>query len=131
MPESLKLSINLPALPEKVYAAWLDSDQHSAFTGSPAEIDGRPGGKFTAWDGYIFGTTLELQPFQRIVQAWRTTDFSPSDPDSHLEVLFEAASGGMRLTFVHTNIPDGQGDDYRQGWEDYYFTPMAEYFASL
>ena len=131
MPESLKLSTDLPVLPEKVYQAWIDSAQHSAFTGSPAEIDGRPGGKFTAWDGYILGTTLELQPFRRIVQFWRTTEFPQSSPDSHLEVLFEAVNNGTRLTLVHTNIPDGQGEEYKQGWEDYYFAPMAEYFSSL
>ncbi len=131
MPESLNLSIVLPASPEKVYQAWLDSAGHGAFTGSPAEIDARPGGKFSAWDGYISGTTLEMHPFERIVQSWRTTDFSPTSPDSHLEVLFEAAAEGMRLTLVHTDIPDGQAEDYRQGWEDLYFTPMTEYFSSL
>ncbi len=131
MPEELKLSKSFPALPEKMYQAWLDSAAHSAFTGSPAEIDGRPGGEFSAWDGYITGKTLELHPFDRIVQSWRTTDFPPSSPDSHLEVLFEAAEGGTQLTLIHTNIPDGQGEDYRQGWEDFYFAPMAVYFASL
>ncbi len=131
MPESLKLSTHLPVTPETAYRAWLDSEQHAAFTGSPAEIDGHPGGKFSAWDGYIFGTTLEVYPFQRIVQSWRTTDFPESSPDSHLEVLFEDADGGTRLTLVHTEIPDGQGEDYGQGWEDFYFTPMAEYFASF
>ncbi len=131
MPENLELSIILPTSPENLYQAWLDSAGHSAFTGSPAEIDARTGGKYTAWDGYIFGVTLELHPFQRIVQSWRTTDFPPASPDSHLEVLFEDVDGGTRLTLIHTAIPDGQAEDYRQGWEDFYFTPMGEYFSSL
>ncbi len=131
MPENLTLSTNLPVSPEALYQAWMDSDGHAAFTGSPAEIDARPGGQFTAWDGYISGSTLELHPFHKIIQAWRTTDFPPSSPDSHLEVLFEPAAGGTRLTLIHTNIPDGQAEDYRQGWEDFYFTPMADYYSSL
>ncbi len=131
MPESFTLSINLPVAPEVLYQAWMDSDAHAAFTGSPAEIDARPGGQFTAWDGYIWGTTLELHPFSKIIQTWRTSDFPPASPDSRLEVLFEPGSGGTRLTFIHTNIPDGQAEDYRQGWEDFYFTPMADYYASL
>ncbi len=131
MPESLTLSIELPTTPEQLYQAWLDSAGHAAFTGSPAEIDARPGGKFTAWDGYITGSTLELHPFDKIIQAWRTTDFPSSSPDSRLEVLFEPASGGTRLTLIHTEIPDGQAEDYRQGWEDFYFTPMTDYFSSL
>lgn len=63
MAEKLNLSTLIPAEPEKVYLAWLDSAGHTAITGSLAKIDGRIGGKFTAWDGYIEGTTLELQPF--------------------------------------------------------------------
>jgi activator of HSP90 ATPase len=130
MVESLNLSTVLPGEPEKIYKAWLDSKEHSAFTGSPAEIDGRGGGKFTAWDGYIEGTTLELQPFKRILQAWRTTEFPEASPDSLLEVLFEPAAQGTKLTLVHTNIPDGQSEDYREGWEDFYFAPMQKYFGT-
>ena len=129
MAEKLNLSTLIPAEPEKVYLAWLDSAGHTAITGSPAKIDRRIGGKFTAWDGYIEGTTLELQPFQRILQSWRTSEFPDSSPNSQLEVLFEPAEGGTRLTLIHTNIPDGQAEEYRQGWEDFYFTPMTSYFS--
>ena len=26
-------------------------------------------------------------------------------------------------------IPEGQGDSYRSGWDDYYFGPMKKYFG--
>ena len=52
----------------EIYNAWLSSEGHSAITGSPAKVDGTVGGKFSAWDGYIFGTTLELKADQHIVQ---------------------------------------------------------------
>jgi len=129
MTESLNLSSLIPAEPERVYRAWMDSAQHAAFTGSAAEIDNRVGGKFTAWDGYIQGETLALEPFSHIVQSWRTTEFPESSPDSRLEVSFTAENGSTRLTLIHTNIPDGQGEGYRGGWEDYYFTPLVEYFS--
>jgi activator of HSP90 ATPase len=115
---------------ERLFSAWLDSEQHAAFTGSLAEIDPRAGGVFTAWEGYIQGVTLELQPNSRIIQSWRTTEFPEDSPDSRLEVLLEGENGGARLTLIHTGIPDGQGDSYRQGWEDYYFTPMQAYFGA-
>jgi activator of HSP90 ATPase len=62
----------VPATPVDVYEAWLSSEGHTAMTGSPATVDGNMGGEFSAWDGYIFGRTLELTPNQRIIQAWRT-----------------------------------------------------------
>jgi uncharacterized protein YndB with AHSA1/START domain len=94
MSEALKLSIELPASPEAVYHAWLDSDKHAAFTGSPAHIDPVVGGKYEAWDGYISGVTRELQPPHRIVQTWRTTEFPKNAPDSLLEVLLEPIGKG-------------------------------------
>jgi len=128
MLEKLELSIILPVSPEQLYQAWLDSQSHSDFTGAQAVIDPVVGGEFSAWDGYISGKTLELEPFRRILQSWRTTDFQESEPDSTIEILFEPVDGKARLILNHSNIPEGQAESYRQGWEDYYFTPMLEYF---
>jgi activator of HSP90 ATPase len=130
MTESLKMSTVLPVSPQRLYEAWLDSDFHAAFTGGGlAQIDPEAGGEFTAWDGYISGKTLALEPFSRIVQAWRTTDFPAGAPDSRLEITIEPDGRGSKLTLLHTEIPDGQGEDYRQGWEEYYFSPMQDYFT--
>ena len=131
MPDSIEVSTMLPASPRQVYEAWLSGDDHSAFTGGGATVDPKRGGAFAAWDGYIEGTTLELEPHKRIVQAWRTSDFPDDAADSRLEVLLEEAAGGTKLTLVHTNIPDGQGPDYEQGWVDFNFEPMQEFFAAL
>ncbi len=130
MSEKIRCSIVLPASSEVLYKAWLDSKKHSEFTGDKAKIDPKVGGKFTAWGGYIMGKTLELQPFTRIVQAWRTTEFPEDAPDSRLEVLLEAEGKGTRITLIHTNIPDGQGNEYKQGWENYYFEPMKAFFGA-
>jgi activator of HSP90 ATPase len=123
------LSIVLPVRAEKIYKAWLSSDGHSAMTGSPAKVTGRVGGKFTAWDGYIFGRTLELEPPHRILQAWRTSEFPEDAPDSVVEILLKETKAGTKITLKHSNMPDGQVDSYRQGWEDFYFKPMREYFG--
>jgi activator of HSP90 ATPase len=123
------LSAVFAAKPEDIYQAWLSSEGHTAMTGSPASVDGRVGGEFSAWDGYIFGKTLELRPNQRIAQAWRTSEFPDSAPDSLLEVDLEETAGGTKITLRHSDMPAGQVDSYRQGWEDFYFKPMKEYFG--
>jgi activator of HSP90 ATPase len=123
------VSTTLPAKPEAVFRAWLSTKGHSAMTGSPATVEPRVGGKFSAWDGYITGKTLELTPYSRIVQAWRTTEFSKDDPDSRIEVVIEAAKGGSKLTLNHSNLPQGQAESYESGWEESYFAPMREYFS--
>ncbi|MSQ24854.1 MAG: hypothetical protein EXR49_01020 [Dehalococcoidia bacterium] len=129
--DSIEVSAILPATPLRVYRAWLDSAQHSAMTGGgAAEIDPAVGGRFTAWDGYISGVTLETDSPRRIVQGWRTTEFAKRVKDSRLAVLVEKAQGGAKITLRHTEIPKGQGEGYRQGGLDYYLEPMQAYFAA-
>jgi activator of HSP90 ATPase len=128
MSNEFTLTITLPAKAEAIYKAWLSTKGHSDMTGSPAKVDGRKGGDFTAWDGYIWGTFLELEKNKKIVQSWRTSEFPEEADDSHVEVILDEESGKTTLTLVHTNIPRGQ-DSYKQGWEDFYFKPMKEYFA--
>jgi len=127
--EKLTVSVDLPVQREVLFNAWLDSFEHSSFTGSTANIDPSVGGSFTAWDGYITGKTEEIDSPIRILQAWRTTEFASTDENSKLELLFETIPNGTRLTLIHTNIPHGQADMYREGWEEYYFKPMLEYFS--
>lgn len=127
--ERIEVSAVFPGAPRQLFEAWLDSGQHAAFTGAGAEIDPAVGGQFTAWDGYIQGSNRLLEPFHRIVQGWRTTEFPPGSPDSTLEILFEETDGSTRITFLHSEIPEGQGEEYRQGWMDFYFEPMRAYFG--
>ena len=129
--DAFRLSTLVSALPERVFSAWMDSGAHSAFTGGEAKIDPAIGGKFTAWDGYIQGRTVELLQGRRIVQIWRTKEFPSASADSRLEIQFEAAEGGTRVTVLHSNIPLGQGERYKTGWHDHYFSPMRDYFARL
>lgn len=129
MKTKFTVSTTLPTDPEKVFRAWLSTEGHTAMTGSPAKVEPRVGGSFMAWDGYITGKTLELKPYTRIVQAWRTSEFSDGDPDSKIEILLEAVKGSTKLTLTHSNIPEGQADSYEGGWEESYFAPMRAYFA--
>lgn len=127
--ESIELSSVFPATASNLYQAWLSSSKHTAFTGGDATIEAKVGGKFTAWDGYITGETVVLEPETRIVQKWRTSEFGEFDEDSELEILFEDVEEGSRITLIHTHIPVGQGEKYRVGWENHYFTPMRDFFV--
>ncbi len=126
--EKIRLETQFSVSPQSIYEAWLDSEEHSAFTGATAKVEGRVGGEMTAWDGYISGVILDLEPYGRIEQSWRTTEFPEGSEDSRLEILLDEVEGGTRLTLLHSDIPDGQGEMYAEGWEDYYFRPMRAYF---
>jgi activator of HSP90 ATPase len=119
----------LPGTPEAIYEAWMSSAGHSAMTGAEAHVDPSVGGAFDAWDGYITGRTLTLEPGLRIVQSWRTSEFSDAHEDSQIEVLLVPVGDGTKVTIRHTNVPDGQLGYEQGGWQESYFDPMRGYFA--
>lgn len=128
MREEIDLEIILPTTAERLYNAWLNSKEHSLMTGAPAEASNALGGSFEAWETYISGRNLELIPFKRILQSWRSSDFKQSDPDSFLSLELEEIEGGVKLHLKHTDLPKGSRSQYLQGWQDFYFKPMQEYF---
>jgi uncharacterized protein YndB with AHSA1/START domain len=70
------LTRTIPAKPQEVCDAWLDSKGHSAMTGAKAKASPQQGAAFAVWAGDIFGRTLKLEPGRRIVPSGRTTKFT-------------------------------------------------------
>lgn len=125
---TIKQSVLIPATPVEVYDAIVNGKKHTAFTGSPAKSANKVGGKFTAWDGYIAGKYLELVLGKKIVAEWRTNDWPADYPPSLIELTFERVNTATCLTMVHAEVPAAQAPNYRQGWKDYYWTPLKSYF---
>jgi activator of HSP90 ATPase len=127
--EAIRVSALVPASTKVIYEAWLSSKHHAAMTGGAAEIDATIGGAHTAWDGYITGRSLELEPGRRIVQSWRTSEFPEGSADSCIVVTLAEEDGHTRVAIEHTDIPEGQGARYESGWHEHYLTPMIAYFS--
>ncbi len=108
-----------------VYDALMDSKKHSKFTGSKAVMSQKKGGKFTAYDGYIEGTNIELKPGKKIIQSWRGSDWIKGHFSTVTYALTEKDSK-TTLKFTQKNIPANQYDSIKQGWIDYYWKPMKK-----
>ena len=129
MSYDFELVCELPASPQAVYEAWLSSVGHSAMTGAKAKASKKVGATYSAWDGYIVGRNLELDPSRRIVQSWRTTEFAADDPDSTVTIELTPLGAGTRLTLRHAGVPDGQTTYENVGRREFYFEPMQAHFA--
>jgi uncharacterized protein YndB with AHSA1/START domain len=70
MSKRIRQSVTIKASPHAIYEAPMDSHQHFQFTGQPAYISRKVGGRFIAYGDDLSGTTLELVSDKRIVQAW-------------------------------------------------------------
>jgi len=127
---TIRQTVYFDAPPHTVFEALMDAKQHAAFTGDAARIDRRVNGTFRVWGGYATGKTLRLEKDKVVVQSWRTTDFAPSDKDSKVMFQFSKKGTGTRLMFVHSDVPDDQAAAIKQGWIDFYWTPLKGFLAS-
>ncbi len=125
---TIKQTINIPASPEEVYEAFVDPKRHTEFTGSKATGKAKAGGKFTAWDGYIYGKFLEFEPGKCLVQEWQTTDWPEGYPPSQFALTFKKTSEGTEITMVNSNVPKEQEEELTEGWNEFYWKPLKEYF---
>ena len=123
------MSITLPVSADKLYKAWLSGKEHAKFTGADATASTKVNDKHSAWDGYIWGKNLELKAGKKIVQSWRTSEFPEDAPDSTLEITFEEKAGKTKLSLYHHGLQKGDAKKYTQGWKDFYFTPMKQFFT--
>jgi activator of HSP90 ATPase len=127
--DKIKVSVKLNCSAKEVFIGWLKSETHAMYTGGePAVASQVEGGSFTAWNGYISGHNIELFPYKKIVQAWRTTEFTDQDPDSLLEITFSQKADHTLLSISHSNLPEGSGETYKKGWKSFYFSHMKNYF---
>ena len=126
---TIRQRVTLPAPPDVVYRALAESSRHAAFTGSPARIPKRAGGKMSAYGGYISGKMLGLWPGRGLLQTWRTSEWPEGYADSRLEIQLAPAGAGTRLTMIHSEVPASRARRYTEGWRAFYWTPLRRYLS--
>ena len=125
-------TVTFAASPREIYDAYIETKRHAAFTGAKARIVARPGGKMTAWNGYVSGEFLLLRPGTRIVQTWKSMRWPKGDPESILDIRLASKGKGTELTMVHSGIPASPAslaNGFKKGWYESYWTPLRKYFA--
>ena len=129
--KTIQQSVTFNASPHDVYEALMDSEKHSQFTGAKASVRREVGGAFTAYDGALSGTILELVPDAKIVQSWRGSDDGwVAGHYSTATFSLEAIDGGTQLTFVQTGVPEQSVEQISQGWQTYYWPKMKQMLES-
>ncbi len=129
MAKTIVQTVKFNAKPEVLYSLYADSKKHTAAIGVKSEMNMKVGGKWRAYDGDLFGTTLAVVRNRVIVQTWRGNDWKADQPDSLFTLFFEKDGKGGKLTMVHANIPDDQYEGIKTGWTTYYWTPWKKYLA--
>jgi len=121
----------LNSTPQEVFEAYLDEKQHTEFTGAPASIERKAGGRFTAHGAHLSGTTQEIEQGRRIVQAWRAENW-PAGHFSQLTLTFTPIYNGRgtQLSLVQTGVPADQYESINSGWRTHYWNKLGEYLRA-
>ena len=127
--KTIRQTVHISAKPQEVYEAFVDAKKHGEFTGARVKFDAKVGGKFDIWGGELTGENVELVQGKKIVQKWRASDW-PKGHFSDLTINLESGKDGTRLVLIQENVPDDKADEIDDGWHEYYWKPMNEYFKS-
>jgi len=127
LPKDFKKYYIIPATPEEVYIALTNPLTIELWTGDVTIMSTEPGSEFSLWDGSIVGKNLEFEEGKKIVQQW----YFEGEPDTSIVTikLHPAKNNSTSVEVRHTNIPDKEYDDFASGWDEYYFGPLADFFA--
>jgi len=117
-----------PSPPGEVFEVLMDEMKHAAFSGAPAKIERRAGGKFSVFGGMISGVTTELKSPEFIVQDWRCPEWLGEQVSRVSFTLQPVNDGrGCALSFRHSGVPEDKIAQIDEGWRKYYWSPMAGY----
>lgn len=129
--KTIKQTVTFNASATDVYDYLINARKFSSITGGKSSYTQKIGGKFNAYDEYIFGTNVELVPGKKIVQKWACADF----PDKQFsDVSIELKSKGPKqteLVLTQTNVPDELFEDLNLAWNEFYFEPIKDYIEDL
>ena len=127
--KTIRQTVHISAKPQEVYEAFVDAKKHGEFTGAKVKFDAKVGGKFDIWGGELTGENVEFVKGKKIVQKWRASDW-PEGHFSDLTINLESENDETRLVLVQEYVPDDKADEIDDGWHEYYWKPMNEYFKS-
>ena len=123
--KDFKKYFKIPTTPEEVYIALTNPFTIELWSGYPAIMDEKTETEFSLWEGDIIGKNLEMITNKKVVQEWYFGD----QPEKSIVTinLFEDKKG-TQVELNHTNIPDDDFDNIKDGWNEYYFGAIKAFF---
>jgi activator of HSP90 ATPase len=123
--KTFKKTFNISAEPSDVYAALTNPYTIELWSGYSAVMSEEEGSEFSLWEGDITGRNIEFIPNKKVVQEWF---FGDQTEKSLVTIIIEPDRENSKVTVEHTNIPDEEFADIAEGWREYYFGAINNFF---
>ncbi len=127
--ETLVVRKTIQASPERLFAAWTESDHLRAWWGPEgvvciaAEVDLQPGGHYRIGNQlpgqkvlWIVGEFEVVEPPRRLVYTWKVDGIS--ETEERVTVQFEPQGAATEVIVTHERIPSRElRNQHQQGWQ--------------
>ncbi len=123
MSKTIKQNYVIKAPISEVWQAFVDPKIIEKWGAGPAKMSAKEGADFSIWGGDIYGTNTEVISEKKLIQDWYGGKW---DKPSIVTFTFTDRGEQTEIELVHTNLPEGEEDNFAQGWKDYYLNPIKE-----
>jgi activator of HSP90 ATPase len=123
--KTFKKTFKIKAEASDVYAALTNPFTIELWSGYPAIMSTEPGSEFSLWEGDIEGKNIEFIQDKKIVQEWY---FGEQEEKSLVTITIHPERENSNVTIEHTNIPDDEFNGIAEGWREYYFDAISNFF---
>lgn len=122
---NLRKNYKIKATAEEVFNALTNPFTIELWSGYPAKMTIGENTEFELWDGDIAGINLEIVKDKKLVQEWYFGD----QPEKSIVTITLSRKGNSTLVELeHTNIPESEFNDIRNGWDQHYWGAIQEFF---
>jgi activator of HSP90 ATPase len=123
--KELRKYYRIKGTPEELYAALTNPFAISLWTGAKAIMSEEPGSGFSLFDGDIEGLNIAFEKNSQIVQEWF---FGDQEEKSIVTITLRPDRLYTNIELHHTYIPDEAYEDMLDGWDNFYFGGLKDFF---
>ena len=121
-------SISIRASMEEVFRALTISKIVDDWGGGPARIQARVNGRYSLWDGEMYGVIKEIEFPRRLVFTLRESDWEEGFLDSLVLCTLNDLGSRTSLLLEHASLPNRKiRNIHEEGWGEYFLGPLKAY----
>lgn len=128
---TIKMKYIVYASPDKVFEALTDGAVMKKWGGN-GKVSEKEDGDVEMFDGWIKGKTLIYKPGKKLAYTWKPSEWEKKAPASEVQYTLNAHKAGTEILLEQKGFPsDEEMVKHKDGWIDYVFEPLNDYFTSL
>jgi activator of HSP90 ATPase len=123
--KTIKQHYFINAAPEEVFSAITNPFTIELWSGYTAKMEAKEGTEFSIFDGDIIGRNIKVVENQQLIQEWY---FGENPGESMVTIDLKPHQLGTKVSLEHTNVPDEEAGDFAEGWKNYYWGAIKDFF---